>query len=703
MTTAYSADVRSSCSKLDDGDGEGLLSPQRLLFAQLCDTILEHRAALLVSPTGSGKSFIAAALARWFKRRFGVSTMLVVPARLKPTWARVMEQMGAEFEHIVSHERWSRAAPPQVREPSRCLWVVDEAHAFRHASTIRHASLGRAMIGGWKCLCTATPICTEEEDLQSMLSLMGQARLSTFSRREVFAALAVGLSSPELELSVCRTELQIDWGEEELGVLEALGQIDWPSLGQHSNEQSLLLHLFSARFDSHPLSLVETLKRVRRLYRRAMSPTGVVLARKALQRLFAGVSMQQGLLGFVWDEVCDDAVGTISGTLGKQRASQEERAKLSVPVLQALCERLGVLIGELERACARQPDRKLAVIEQFLEERLGEPQFGWLRVRSKAVLFTQYESTARVLWRALLSRWSVGLLCGAESRCGYQRVRPEQLLRAFEPGGESTSPQLLVCTDVLSTGHNLQTASVLVHVDEAWNPVLLRQREGRLLRLGQRAEQVVLARCRSVASGSRLQQYGEDKQRALSRRRALQDGLVTASGGGPCPRAARLFVLDEGWPRFWLVHGDGEQHVLHARTASDLIRCASIRSIEPFPLRPSRCAWKLLRSLGQRLWLFRRHPESGEWWQRLARLRKQLSMNPGVFVDLLIAEWLELGPSRGQAVADSLHEGQVLEGTLQWLHEIEEDVKVMGSYSEPRVVGVYVLNARSDLGDSSTA
>ena len=59
-----------------------------------------------------------------------------------------------------------------------------------------------------------------------------------------------------------------------------------------------------------------------------------------------------------------------------------------------------------------------------------------------------------------------------------------------EDGGGSKQRRILVATDCLSEGINLQHLfTAVVHYDLAWNPTRHEQREGRVDRYGQRAAQ----------------------------------------------------------------------------------------------------------------------------------------------------------------------------------------------------------------------
>jgi len=104
----------------------------------------------------------------------------------------------------------------------------------------------------------------------------------------------------------------------------------------------------------------------------------------------------------------------------------------------------------------------------------------------KLVIFTQYRDTARYLWRQLIER-------------GFERVEEldstskknrEEVIKRFSPYYNCTDEELkdylekpiniLISTDVLSEGLNLQDANLLINYDLHWNPVRLMQRIGRV-------------------------------------------------------------------------------------------------------------------------------------------------------------------------------------------------------------------------------
>jgi hypothetical protein len=83
------------------------------------------------------------------------------------------------------------------------------------------------------------------------------------------------------------------------------------------------------------------------------------------------------------------------------------------------------------------------------------------------------------------------MLTANEARIASGRLPRDQLLDRFAPFGQGAREpvlreqvSLLLATDLLSEGVNLQDASIVVHFDLPWNPTRLSQRLGRVRRPG---------------------------------------------------------------------------------------------------------------------------------------------------------------------------------------------------------------------------
>lgn len=165
-------------------------------------------------------------------------------------------------------------------------------------------------------------------------------------------------------------------------------------------------------------------------------------------------------------------------------------AKLFIPRLREELEADNVLIDDLLAEYgpwSYSVDSKLAaVVDLAVNKHAGE----------KILIFTEYKDTANYLAAALTARGvdRVGLATG-------DTEDPTAVARRFSPESNSqmtdTPPisgdeelRVLVATDVLSEGQNLQDAHIVVNYDIPWAIIQLIQRAGRVDRVGQKADTV---------------------------------------------------------------------------------------------------------------------------------------------------------------------------------------------------------------------
>ena len=109
---------------------------------------------------------------------------------------------------------------------------------------------------------------------------------------------------------------------------------------------------------------------------------------------------------------------------------------------------------------------------------------------AKTIVFTDAQPTVRYLLRRLRSR-RVAAVFGAAGRFAAGDASRQEVLRAFAPRAQNgpavphaLETDLLIATDLLSEGLNLQDAECVVHYDLPWSPARLAQRVGRIDRLG---------------------------------------------------------------------------------------------------------------------------------------------------------------------------------------------------------------------------
>ena len=115
----------------------------------------------------------------------------------------------------------------------------------------------------------------------------------------------------------------------------------------------------------------------------------------------------------------------------------------------------------------------------------------------KVILFTYFKDTARYLYRHLHSeeaeawRREIGNPVIRRMDSGASVQERSRLIQAFAPranghpdiAGTAEEVQILISTDVLSEGQNLQDCGVVLNYDLHWNPTRMVQRAGRVDRL----------------------------------------------------------------------------------------------------------------------------------------------------------------------------------------------------------------------------
>lgn len=154
--------------------------------------------------------------------------------------------------------------------------------------------------------------------------------------------------------------------------------------------------------------------------------------------------------------------------------------------------------------------------------------------KDKILIFTQFADTARYLAREIRKHGvhQLEVATGASSD-------PYALACRFSPRSnnivisKADELRVLICTDVLSEGQNLQDGNVVVNFDLPWAIIRLIQRAGRVDRIGQQAESI---HCYSFLPADGVERLIQ--LRARIRQRLLENAEVVG--------ADEAFFEDEG-------------------------------------------------------------------------------------------------------------------------------------------------------------
>jgi hypothetical protein len=423
-------------------------------FQRVLVALDRYGGALLADPVGSGKTWIALAVAHTLAPAGGA--VAIVPAALMAQWEATARRIGIPLA-LASHEAVSRGRLPRSRSP---LVLVDEAHRFRNPAALRYPHLARWLVGRRALLLSATPVVNRIEDLahQLLLTIRDDA-LAPRGCPSLLGALRRGVAPPALgELVLCRAlpsgapvahrrTVTLPLTRTEREMLTALERL---RLSNDGGLAALVRVVFWRALASSPGAFAAALGRYRRLLDHARAANRPV-TRAAIHR-FTGVDPEQLLL---W-ELLPDLGGTAELCLG-------DSARLV----------------ELEAQARRQAesiDARSAVLRAVLGD------------RTATIVFTTSRDTLGWL-RARLADLRPAWVTGDGAGIGRAHLGRGEVLSHFRPNGKDDgatpgAPAILLATDVAAEGLDLQRAERIVHYDLPWTSVRLDQRAGRALRLG---------------------------------------------------------------------------------------------------------------------------------------------------------------------------------------------------------------------------
>ncbi len=203
---------------------------------------------------------------------------------------------------------------------------------------------------------------------------------------------------------------------------------------------------------------------------------------------------------------------------------------------------LQFLLEKTQSVTAKR-DGKLAELRALIADKAQKPTVNRDgKPNRKVIVFTAFADTARYL-HANLAAWAraehglhTGLICGdGGNAASLGRTDFDDILTNFSPISKRRAAQastfanqveeidLLIATDCISEGQNLQDCDLLVNYDIHWNPVRIIQRFGRIDRIGSRNDSVQLVNFWPVAD---LDRYLGVKHR-VEARMALVDLAAT--------------------------------------------------------------------------------------------------------------------------------------------------------------------------------
>jgi len=506
---ARAAIARLFLEKADADAGSIALHPHQLsAIARIRATLNEFGGALLCDPVGTGKTYTALAVSSRDDR-----ILVAAPSVLRTMWLEAAQSVNRTIA-FVSLEALSRGRTPGERYS---FLIVDEAHHARNPAARRYALLSRLATGASVLLLSATPIHNRHRDLIALLAIFLGER-------------AAGLTKAELGRCVLRRERM----EGAAPPLPRTGQLIWCAMPESDALPRMLLALpppLPPRDGGDGGALV-----IHSLIR-AWASSDAALAAGLTRRLQRATALISALEDGTWPSkaelrtwiAADDSVQLAFSAL---LSSPVRETQHLLSVIQAHRDGVSKVHAAL-RAENRADQARAALIRRIRAAHPGK----------RIVAFSQYAATVGILFRMLAHDGEVAALTGDSGRVAGGNVSRAEVIERFAPeatGRRAPHPaeavSLLLTTDLLSEGVNLQDAAVVIHLDLPWTPARMEQRLGRLARIGSPHAEVHAYAIRPPASAEAIVRLD-----AILREKMTAAGILTSefrSLAGPAPRPA---------------------------------------------------------------------------------------------------------------------------------------------------------------------
>jgi SNF2 family DNA or RNA helicase len=416
--------------------------------------------ALLADEVGLGKTIEVGMILKEMRYRGTDDAVLILtPAQLAQQWqGEMLEKFGLEFtcnyddsfegfdahDHIIASIDTAKSDRHRTSVLARDwdVLVLDEAHYVKNEDTDRYALLEQLNYD-YAFFLTATPIQNDVTDLYNVISLL---RPGLFGTRDAFNNYFVESGQDTL---VNRDELQQRLDEVMIRNRRAETDIDFTPR-----------NVTTRTFDPSPAE--------RELYQAVTDYVRGAYAESQGQKLVLMTLQKEVVSG----------PEALKHTIEKQLDTDDGHRPSYADQLETI----------LDRADAVETPTKLDSLRRITDEARQRVDKG------RVIVFTQFRATQR----ALLAMLEDAGYTTHPFHGGHSSDEKEEIVERFEEEGG-----VLVSTDAMNEGRNLQFCNVMVNYDLPWNPMKVEQRIGRIHRIGQKREVYVF----NLALNDTIEEY----------------------------------------------------------------------------------------------------------------------------------------------------------------------------------------------------
>ncbi|MFA5858851.1 MAG: helicase-related protein [Elusimicrobiota bacterium] len=505
--------------------------PKLLLFDYQKDAVVhakkildKYNGVFISDVVGLGKTFVTSALLAEYWEKEGARALIICPPKLVNNWVQVTSTFGIPMQgRIVSSGKLEDLLDDTQLINDTTIVVVDESHHFKSHLSQRYQDLAEILFGKKVILVTATPYNLSADDIYHQLKLFHPQEITDIpidppNLRKYF--IAVDKKERDLKellwhVLIRRTRRDIqrhypeDMKKNNLKFPERKGpfridySIDQVYPGIYDDIVKLLKTVKYARYNLGAYVKPECKKEQELKQLSSISPHIKAIIKSIVLKRFESsyVAFQKSIRNFIaiytaflravdkgiipagpeGEELIESMIDTDDAAVlaqyddsdNKYQAGNFDTAKM----MKDLNNDLDVFkqLLELVETIVPKEDAKLSKLLTELDSKQIKGK--------KAIIFTQYEATQQYLTEQLKSRYS------KTEGVSSKTFDLSKIVKRFAPKAnqvnikESDEIQILVATDVLSEGLNLQDCNIIINYDLHWNPVRLIQRVGRIDRV----------------------------------------------------------------------------------------------------------------------------------------------------------------------------------------------------------------------------
>jgi len=474
---------------------------------------------------GLGKTYMGAALLSHLETE-GKAAIVIVPPRLVEYWQEVLADFGAAKAKVFSSGKLNEILDNE-KYLKRKIVLVDESHHFRNPDTQRYKDLAKICEGKEVILLSATPQNLSIWDIYWQLKLFTpyeakhNFRIYPVKLKEYFRACEEGKANIEdlitqIFIRRTRSDIREYYPDENIVFPERKGpyRVDYSidkvyEGGLYQKLKELIGKLTYARYNLGKYAIPEefdpdefqrlsvawsNLQRLVKinLYRRLESSVKAfkdsINTHLKIHNGFKKILEDENKIWIGDIDKLEDFIERLENDEEVEWIEKEnfyDAQKFNIENLESDLENDIEIFKEMERLVKdikpEDDDKLQRLIEILNKEPIKE---------KKVIIFSSFESTVKYIYENIKDKFKkVDYIAGGEKiLTKIKKFAPKaNRVKKISPEEEI---QILVATEVLSEGLNLQDGQVVINYELHWNPVRIIQRIGRIDRIGSEHDEI---------------------------------------------------------------------------------------------------------------------------------------------------------------------------------------------------------------------